>query len=60
VEAFGEEVVAVPELGDLGILVDEFGADSREELAAWGAGSSGLGGVGAIGGELFIGDGFFH
>jgi hypothetical protein len=55
VEAFGEEVIAVPDPGDLGILAAEFGADSHEELAAWGAGSGGLGGVGAVSDELPFG-----
>jgi hypothetical protein len=61
VEAFGEEVIVVPDPGDLvGILVGEFGADSHEELAAWGAGSGGLGGVGAIRDGLFNGDRFLR
>jgi hypothetical protein len=57
VEAFGEEVVAVPGLGDLGIPVDRFGADSHAGLGVWGVGSGGLVGVGAVGGEWFAGYG---
>src|ERR1035438_424363 len=64
-EAFGEEEVAVLRLFDSVILVDEVLADAGprpvvggDGFALRGARSGGLGGVGAIGGELLFGYGF--
>jgi hypothetical protein len=46
--------------GEAGGRETEFaGILGRVGLALWGAGAGGQGGVGAIGGELSIGDGLF-